>query len=64
MNSVKFKLNNPFLIGIFFLCIGSPLFAVSIRAKLINPKKEIAEQNLSVLIFETKNLRKLMLKGM
>lgn len=54
MKSAKLKLNNRILFGYFSFCFGSPLFAVSIRAKLINPKKEIAEQNLSVLIFETK----------
>lgn len=54
MNSANYKLNKSILFGIIFFLIGSPIFAVNIRAKLINPKKEIAEKNLSVLIFETK----------
>ncbi|MDF3819749.1 TonB-dependent receptor plug domain-containing protein [Leptospira sp. 96542] len=54
MNSVKYKSNKFILLGIVSFFIGSPIFAVSIRAKLINPKKEVAEKNLSVLIFETK----------
>ena len=54
MKSVKFKLNKSIVFGILLLFLGYPVFAVSIRAKLINPKKEVAEKNLSVLIFETK----------
>lgn len=54
MKSANYKLNKSILFGFLLFLVGSPIFAVNIRAKLINPKKEIAEKNLSVLIFETK----------
>lgn len=56
MNSVNNKLNNIIIFGIISLVFGSPLLGVSIKAKLINPKKNENEKNLAVLVFETKKM--------